>query len=174
MEKLTLSALQHRLHIVGFDGWDGVSEVDVYRGDPHCYALFMRSILCGFPGVAALLMRRYPWFVIEGNDCSLASSVFRMLSQEYGYKPPITALQFRVAKYAAAKMRICIELFDLLKRSDVRENGGRVSSRSKVSRDIALPRHPHGTSEENVETLLVARLRSLDARRKSLNNLPRG
>lgn len=114
MERVTFSLLHQRLVSIGFDGWDAVTEEDVYKGDPHCYAVFMRSILCAFPHVTALFLRKYPWFCIEGDPESLARSVLRLLANECGRRVFLSPMQLKACKYASAKMKICIELYEFL------------------------------------------------------------
>nr|CCC92461.1 unnamed protein product [Trypanosoma congolense IL3000] len=174
VNKRVFSILQQKLHAVGFDAWDTINEADVYSGHPHCYALFMRSMLCGFPDVAAALLRKYPWFCIEGGDEALASSVFRILFQEYGYKPKISTLQFRAKKFAHLKANICLDMFDLLKQSIPRGGYGRGKINCKAGRNSSLPQYASRGTMDDVGKLLDLRLSNLENRRRTLNHTVRG
>ncbi|KAF8290782.1 hypothetical protein TcYC6_0127890 [Trypanosoma cruzi] len=170
MLSATFSLLHRRLSSLGFDGWDAVTEEDVYSGAPHCYAELMRAILFSFPHDTAALMRKYPWLCIEGEDGALAHSVLRLLSLEGSRRIVIKATQFGEKKYAAAKMNICIELFDLLSRlSWLRENtqGTRTAAR-RAALARAIPFYPAACDASAF--FLKARLGELNGRRKALDH----
>ncbi|KEG08301.1 hypothetical protein DQ04_07491020 [Trypanosoma grayi] len=173
MDQVTFSLLHRRLVSIGFDGWDAVCEEDVYRGDPHCYAGFMRSILAAFPHATAALLHKYPWLCVEGDDGALAHSVLRVLMQEYGRKPSITAMQFRATKYASAKIKTCIELFDLLSRMTARGRRAECSRAANKKESIAEMDSSRLSSCDSTALLLEAQLHSLDERKRALNRLSR-
>ncbi|KAG8348617.1 putative Centrosomal spindle body CEP44 [Trypanosoma vivax] len=174
MEKVAFSTLQQKLVSLRFDGWDAISECDVYTGAPYCYALFMRHILSSFPTATAALMRKHSWFCIEGEDGALASAVLRVLAKECGYKARITPLQFRAKKYAAAKMAMCSDLFDCLRVLTARHASRAKPRRATVaSGDFPRPLVCYSADVKNLEQPLEAQLHSLDERRRTLNAVVR-
>ncbi|RNF01815.1 uncharacterized protein Tco025E_08600 [Trypanosoma conorhini] len=173
MERAAFPLLHQRLTASGFDAWDAVTEEDVYAGAPHCYAEFMRAILTSFPRETAALMRKHPWLCVEGEDGALAAAVLRLLSLEGGRRNSIKSTQFREKKYAAAKINLCIELFDLLDRLAASSGGTRSpgAAERKVGAAKTGPSCP--PARDAPALLLNARLADVHGRKRALDHLVR-
>ncbi|ORC85172.1 uncharacterized protein TM35_000371450 [Trypanosoma theileri] len=172
MERVTFSILHRKLAFVNFDGWDAVTEEDVYKGVPRCYAMFMRTFLFSFPRATAALMRKYPWFCIEAEDASLGQAVLRLLGQELGHKPSLTPMQFIAPKYASTKMKACIELFDLLSGWETREKD-REASHTIMGGAMAQKKEPHLITQDSFSHHLERELNHINQRKKALDRITR-
>lgn len=173
-EQVAFVQLHGALSRLGYCSWRSVTEDDVVAGSPILYAHFVRFIFMSFPSVTAGLMRRHKWFVIEGNDTALGSSVLRLLSEEYHCVIPLTAAQFAKRQFALQKMRLCVQLIRSLSAVPKRQHqccarGEESRASQTLSSTAVTPAGPRRTAE-SLDSVTIA---LIESRRRLLNRIPR-
>ncbi|CCW63478.1 unnamed protein product [Phytomonas sp. EM1] len=116
-EKAIFIELHRKLTKMGFASWGTITEADVFSGSPLVYSTFIRFIFTHFASATAELMKKYHWFVIEGNDVALGRAFIRLLKDEFSFVSPITPLQYAKRQFSHAKMLLCLALIRFLSMS---------------------------------------------------------
>lgn len=168
--------LLHRtLCRLGFNGWDSISQDDVYKGCPHTYAIFIRFIFLKFPEATSFLLNQYSWFIIESDDIKLGGSVIRLLSRTTGIPAKINVSQFARSMYACQKIELCRQLVDLLKELSCYSTSLDTITKPKTSISTIAPQ-PNSTkfvTEKNYPAPTPPLKDIIDERRRTLNSLER-